>query len=63
MLVRDFASDRIKKLQYEFAHIDTRDQKRTDRINTLINGYAGCLDDAADSSKSESKSSRTFVRA
>ena len=43
-----FASDRIKKLQYEFAHIDPADQKRTDRINSLINGYSGCIDDAAD---------------
>ena len=43
-----FASDRIKKLQYEFAHIDPTDQKRTDRLNSLINGYTGCIDDAAD---------------
>jgi hypothetical protein len=43
-----FASDRIKKIQYEFAHIDPTDQKRTDRLNSLINGYTGCIDDAAD---------------
>jgi hypothetical protein len=43
-----FASDRIKKLQYEFAHFDPTDQKRTDRLNSLINGYTGCIDDAAD---------------
>jgi hypothetical protein len=43
-----FASDRIKKLQYEFAHFDGTDQKRTDRLNRLINGYTGCIDDAAD---------------
>ena len=48
VLYATFASDRIKKLQYEFAHIDPTDQKRTDRLNTLINGYAGCIDDAAD---------------
>jgi len=43
-----FASDRIKKIQYEFAHFDPTDQKRTDRLNSLINGYTGCIDDAAD---------------
>jgi hypothetical protein len=43
-----FASDRIKKLQYEFAHVDPADDKRTERLNNLINGYAGCIDDAAD---------------
>jgi hypothetical protein len=43
-----FASDRIKKLQYEFAHFDPTDQKRPDRLNGLINGYTGCIDDAAD---------------
>ena len=45
---RHFASDRIKKLQYEFAHMDPADEKRTDRLNSLINGYSGCIDDAAD---------------
>jgi hypothetical protein len=48
VLFATFASDRIKKLQYEFAHFDATDQKRTDRLNRLINGYAGCIDDAAD---------------
>jgi hypothetical protein len=43
-----FAGDRIKKLQYEFAHMDSADQKRTDRVNNLINAYTGCIDDAAD---------------
>jgi chromosome segregation ATPase len=43
-----FAADRIKKLQYEFAHLDPADDKRTDRLNGLINGYSGCIDDAAD---------------
>jgi hypothetical protein len=43
-----FAADRIKKLQYEFAHIDPADAKLTDRLNRLINGYSGCIDDAAD---------------
>jgi len=49
VLYTTFASDRIKKLQYEFAHLDPADQKRTERFNTLINGYTGCIDDAADS--------------
>lgn len=48
LLFAVFASDRIKKLQYEFAHLDPTDQKRTDRLNSLINGYTGCIDDAAD---------------
>jgi hypothetical protein len=48
VLFATFASDRIKKLQYEFAHFDKTDQKRTDRLNSLINGYTGCIDDAAD---------------
>ena len=48
-LYAGFASDRIKKLKYEFAHIDPSDQKRAERLNALINSYAGCIDDAADS--------------
>jgi chromosome segregation ATPase len=48
VLYATFAGDRIKKLQYEFAHMNPSDQKRTDRLNSLINGYTGCIDDAAD---------------
>ncbi len=48
VLYATFASDRIKKLRYEFAHIDPADQKRAERLNGLINGYAGCIDDATD---------------
>ncbi|HSZ18883.1 MAG TPA: hypothetical protein VK770_03770 [Candidatus Acidoferrum sp.] len=48
VLYETFASDRIKKLQYEFAHIDPADQKRAERLNSLLNGYTGCIDDAAD---------------
>ena len=48
VLYAAFAGDRIKKLQYEFAHMDAADQKRTDRVNNLINAYTGCIDDAAD---------------
>jgi hypothetical protein len=48
VLFAAFASDRIKKLQYEFAHFDPTDQKRTERLNGLLNAYTGCIDDAAD---------------
>ncbi len=48
VLFAAFASDRIKKLQYEFAHFDATDPKRTERLNNLINSYTGCIDDAAD---------------
>jgi chromosome segregation ATPase len=48
VLYATYAGDRIKKLQYEFAHMDPADQKRTDRLNNLINAYTGCIDDAAD---------------
>lgn len=41
-----FAADRIKKLQYEFAH--PGELHRNERINTLINAYAGCIDDGSD---------------
>jgi hypothetical protein len=48
VLFASFASDRIKKLRYEFAHLDPADQKRAERLNALINAYAGCIDDATD---------------
>ena len=48
VLYATFAADRIKKLQYEFAHMDPADQKRTERLNSLINSFSGCIDDAAD---------------
>ncbi len=41
-----FAADRIKKLQYEFAH--PGELHRQERINALINAYAGCIDDGSD---------------
>lgn len=47
-LFATFAADRIKKIQYELAHIDPADEKRADRLNALILGYTGCIDDAAD---------------
>jgi hypothetical protein len=42
-----FAADRIKKLQYEFAHPGDS-LHRSDRLNAMINGYTGCVDDASD---------------
>jgi CRISPR/Cas system-associated protein Cas10 (large subunit of type III CRISPR-Cas system) len=41
-----FAADRIKKLQYEIAH--PGELHRDERINTLLNAYAGCIDDGSD---------------
>ncbi len=41
-----FAADRIRKLQYEFAH--PGELHREERINALINAYAGCIDDGSD---------------
>ena len=41
-----YAGDRIKKLQYEFDH--PGELHREERINVLINAYAGCIDDGSD---------------
>jgi Flp pilus assembly CpaE family ATPase len=46
-LLISFASDRLKKLQYELAHPGDS-LHRADRLNALINGYTGCVDDAAE---------------
>src|SRR5579863_1722342 len=51
-----FAGDRIKKLQYEFAH--PAELHRDERINMLINAYVGCIDDGSDLIQLASKSSR-----
>jgi len=42
-----FAEDRLKKIQYEMSRT-TPDRFRNERLNDLLNGYAGCLDDAAE---------------
>jgi len=42
-----FADDRLKKFQYELKR-STPERERTDILNGLMNGYAGCMDDAAD---------------
>ena len=46
-LFLSFATDRIKKLQYELAH-PANTVRRAERLNGLLNGYAGCMDDAVD---------------
>ena len=42
-----FADDRLKKFQYELNRT-APERNRTEILNALMNGYAGCLDDAAD---------------
>jgi hypothetical protein len=41
-----FADDRLKKFQYELDHPSTN--RHADMLNSLLNAYVGCLDDAAD---------------
>jgi hypothetical protein len=41
-----FADDRLKKFQYELEH--PSGNMHVDMLNSLLNGYAGCVDDAAD---------------
>ncbi len=41
-----FADDRFKKFQYELQHPSSN--KHVDMLNALLNGYVGCIDDAAD---------------
>ena len=41
-----FADDRLKKFQYELDHPSTN--RHADMLNSLLNAYAGCVDDAAD---------------
>ena len=42
-----FADDRLKKFQYELDR-KTPERRRSDILNGLLNGYAGCVDDDAD---------------
>ncbi|MGH9724693.1 MAG: hypothetical protein ACRD41_06480 [Candidatus Acidiferrales bacterium] len=42
-----FAADRMKKFQYELAHAPS-DAHKIDLLNSLLNAYVGCVDDAAD---------------
>src|ERR1700752_5242263 len=41
-----FADDRLKKFQYELEHPSTN--RHGDMLNSLLNAYVGCMDDAAD---------------
>jgi hypothetical protein len=41
-----YADDRLKKFQYELEHPSTN--RHGDMLNSLLNGYVGCVDDAAD---------------
>jgi hypothetical protein len=41
-----FADDRLKKFQYELQHPSPN--RHGELLNALMNGYVGCLDDAAD---------------
>jgi hypothetical protein len=41
-----FADDRLKKFQYELEHPSSN--KHGEMLNALMNGYIGCVDDAAD---------------
>ena len=45
-LFLSFADDRLKKFQYELEHPSSN--RHGDMLNSLLNAYAGCVDDAAD---------------
>jgi hypothetical protein len=45
-LFLNFADDRLKKFQYELEHPSSN--RHADMLNSLLNAYIGCVDDAAD---------------
>ncbi|HKV25439.1 MAG TPA: hypothetical protein VJN93_12670 [Candidatus Acidoferrum sp.] len=45
-LFLSFADDRLKKLDYEMEH--PSQARHDEMINSLLNAYVGCVDDAAD---------------
>src|ERR1700732_2529264 len=45
-LFLSFADDRLKKFQYELDH--PSGARHIDMLNSLLNAYGGCVDDAAD---------------
>jgi hypothetical protein len=45
-LFLSFAEDRLKKFRYELEHPSTN--RHADMLNSLLNAYVGCVDDAAD---------------
>jgi hypothetical protein len=46
-LFLSFASDRLKQFQYELDH-PANTVRRAERLNGLLNAFAGCLDEAVD---------------
>ena len=42
-----FAGDRLKKFQYELGRT-APERNRSELLNSLLNAYTGCIDDAAD---------------
>ncbi len=42
-----FAEDRLTKFEYELGRT-AQERRRSDILNGLLNGYAGCVDDSAD---------------
>lgn len=46
-LFLSFASDRLKQFQYELDHPENT-VRRAQRLNTLMNAFTGCLDEAVD---------------
>jgi hypothetical protein len=42
-----FAEDRLTKFEYE-VNRNVQERRRSEILNGLLNGYAGCVDDAAD---------------
>jgi chromosome condensin MukBEF complex kleisin-like MukF subunit len=46
-LFLSFAADRLRKVEYESGRT-SRDRQWIERMNGLLNAYAGCVDDAAD---------------
>jgi len=45
-LFLSFAEDRTQKLKYELSH-PSPDRRRAERLNSLLNAYIGCVDEAA----------------
>lgn len=46
-LYMTFAEDRLQKFEYELNR-NVQERRRSDILNGLLNGYSGCVDDAAD---------------
>lgn len=46
-LYMEFAEDRLTKFDYELNR-NAQERRRSDILNGLLNGYSGCIDDAAD---------------